>query len=157
MKSVPLLLALLLGACALPQAQPEAPTALSADKDIEAVVDAFDHALATGDSAAVLALLAPDVLIYESGGQEASREEYAAHHMKSDMEFLAGMQRKVLSRARGGDGSEVWVSTRSQLSGRFKDKDMDLLSTESMVLRKTVAGWRIVHIHWSSRPASKSH
>ena len=31
-------------------------------------------------------------------------------------------------------------------------KALSLLSTESMVLRKTGADWRIVHIHWSSRP-----
>jgi len=33
-------------------------------------------------------------------------------------------------------------------------KSVKLVSTETMILRKNADGWRIVHIHWSSRPAS---
>ena len=29
-------------------------------------------------------------------------------------------------------------------------KTITLLSTETMVLKKTAQGWKIVHIHWSS-------
>lgn len=151
------LAAVLLSACALPQTQPEAQAPLKSGGDAQATVEAFDRALGSGDAPAVMALLAPDVLIYESGGQESSREEYAAHHMKSDMAFLASMQRTILGHDSGGDDQNAWVSTRSRIAGRFKDKDIDLLSTESLVLRNTAEGWRIVHIHWSSRPASKDH
>ena len=30
-------------------------------------------------------------------------------------------------------------------------KPVDLVSTETMILEKTAAGWRVKHIHWSSR------
>jgi ketosteroid isomerase-like protein len=30
-------------------------------------------------------------------------------------------------------------------------KPMTIASTETMVLRSTGTGWKIVHIHWSSR------
>jgi ketosteroid isomerase-like protein len=30
-------------------------------------------------------------------------------------------------------------------------KPMTIASTETMVLRSTGAGWKIVHVHWSSR------
>ena len=122
-----------------------------------ATVDAFEAAIVKGDETTAKKLLAPDVLIYESGGQETSRDEYAAHHMKGDMAFLAGSKREVLSRASGGDDQHAWVTTRSRITGRHKDKDVDILSTESMLLKNTSEGWRIVHIHWSSRPASKDH
>ena len=85
--------------------------------------------------------------------QVYAREEYASHHMKGDMAFLAGSKREVLSRAEGGDGRHAWVSTRSRITGRHKDKAVDIFSTESMVLKYTPAGWRIVHIHWSSQNA----
>lgn len=122
-----------------------------------AAVDAFEAALVKGDEAAVQTLLAPDVLIYESGGQESSRDEYAAHHMKGDMAFLAGSKREVLARSEGGDAQHAYVSTRSRITGRHKEKDVDIISTETIVLKYGVLGWRIVHIHWSSRPASKDH
>ena len=119
------------------------------------VVEAFEAAIVKGDEAAAKLLLAPDVLIYESGGQESSRDEYAAHHMKGDMAFLAGSKREVLSRAEGGDDRHAWVSTRSRITGRHKDKDIDVFSTETLMLKNTPQGWRIVHIHWSSQPAQR--
>ncbi len=33
-------------------------------------------------------------------------------------------------------------------------KPTTLLNTETVVLKDTGADWRIVHIHWSSRPKS---
>jgi ketosteroid isomerase-like protein len=30
-------------------------------------------------------------------------------------------------------------------------KEATMLSTETMVLRRGTSGWKIVHIHWSSR------
>ena len=116
--------------------------------------DAFDKAITTGDEARVRALLAPDVLIYESGGQEASLKEYAAHHMKADMAFMAPMQRKILGRKQGTSGELAWVATHSRVTGKYKDKPVDSFSTETLVLKRQGAGWQIVHIQWSSQPAA---
>ena len=142
----------LLASCALPSSRPapEAET-LPADGPVT-VAEAFTAALARGDKAAVLELLAPNVLIYESGGQESSRDEYAAHHMHADMAFMAALKREQLSQESGGAGASAWVATRARLSGRFKDKAIDLDSTETLVMNKTEANWRIVHVHWSSAP-----
>lgn len=131
-------------------ATPPPPKSVSAPA---AAVDAFGAAISKGDEASAKKLLAENVLIYESGGQESSRDEYAAQHLKGDMAFLAGLKQEVLSRAEGGDDAHAWVSTRSRIAGRHKGKDVDVLSTETMVLSNTAEGWRIVHIHWSSRPA----
>jgi len=130
------------------QGAPPAPVVA----DPRAVAEAFNRALAAGDADAVHALLLPDVLIYESGGVEASAAEYASHHMPADMAFMANMRREHLSQESGGDNTNAWVATRSRLSGRFKDKDLDLDSTETLVMSRTEAGWRIVHVHWSSAP-----
>lgn len=116
-----------------------------------ATVDAFQQALEQGDEAAAKALLAPDVLIYESGGQEASREEYARHHLKADIAFLANARVKRLGRWDTGNADLALVTTRSRVGAEHKGKALDLLSTETMALRRTSEGWRIVHIHWSSR------
>jgi hypothetical protein len=94
----------------------------------EEVVLAFHEALASGDSATALKLLAEDVVIYESGGVEASREEYRSHHLPADMAFTSSTER------------EVTVEIHST-------------GTETMLLDLTSDGWRIRHIHWSSRRA----
>ncbi len=96
---------------------------------------------------------APELLVYESGSQESSRDEYAAQHLKEDIAFLARSRREVLSRAEGGDAAYAWVSTRSRLTVQGKGKTVVLPSAETMVLKNTREGWRIVHIHWSSGDA----
>lgn len=113
---------------------------------------AFSAALAKGDAATATELLAPDVLIYESGGQESSRDEYTSHHMKGDMAFLAKAQVQVIERRHGAGGELAWVATRSRITGVHKDKPVDIYSTETLVLKRMSGGWRIVHIQWSSRP-----
>lgn len=125
-------------------------TALQADDPV-AVVGAFHDALAAGDGDAALAQLAPDVVIFESGGAEMSRQEYADHHLGGDMQFAAATSQQVDDQQAITAGDIAYVLTRSRTTGRFRDRDINSLGVESMILRRGTEGWRIVHIHWSSR------
>lgn len=125
--------------------------------DAVAAASAFAVALQSGDEGVIRSLLAPEVLIYEAGSQESSRDEYMSHHMREDMSFLAGMQIHLIDRKQASSGDFAWVATRSRLTGSYRSRPLDLYSTESLVLKRTPAGWRIVHIHWSSAPASDTH
>lgn len=120
-----------------------------------AVADAFGKALAAGDFAQVEAMLDPDVIILESGGAERSRSEYLGHHAKSDAKFLAGSHSTLSHRTARVAGDTAWVASESELHATRDGKPMTLLSTETMVLEQGSSGWKIVHIHWSSR-AKKS-
>ena len=113
-------------------------------------VDAFHTALAAGDTKQALALLADDVLIYEGGGAETSKAEYAAHHLEADMAFLKGVKQSVSARAAQASGDVAWVTSQGETKGTYKDKAIDSASTETMVLRRNDGEWKIVHIHWSS-------
>lgn len=129
------------------------PSAFGGDStDPLATAKAFSAALMAKDEATVKTLLAPDVLIYESGGQETSRDEYAGHHMKGDMEFMANAKVQVLDSKHDVGQDRAWVATRSRITAKLKDKSIDVFSTETLVLKRTPEGWRIVHIQWSSRP-----
>lgn len=117
-----------------------------------AVAERFGKALASGDLKAAGALLDPNVLILESGGVERSREEYLGHHAISDATFLKNAHVQLQRRTARIDGSLVWVGSVSELHTTKDGKPLTLLSTETMVLRRSGSDWRIVHIHWSSRP-----
>lgn len=117
-----------------------------------AVVDAFGTALAAADFDQVEALLDPAVIILESGGAERSRSEYMGHHARSDAEFLAGSHAQLSHRTARTHGNVAWVASERELHASRDGKPLTLLSTETMVLNNTADGWRIVHIHWSSRP-----
>lgn len=122
------------------------------DQGPQAMAEMFNRALAAGDEKAVRALLLPNVLIYESGGVERSAAEYAARHLPADIAFMSQMKRTQLSQSRGGVGTTAWVATRNRLTGRVNGKDVDLDSTETLVMTQTKDGWRIAHVHWSSAP-----
>ncbi|HEX9728234.1 MAG TPA: nuclear transport factor 2 family protein [Gemmatimonadales bacterium] len=115
------------------------------------VVRAFHEALARADSGAALAVLDPDVVIYESGGVESSRDEYRTHHLEADMAFASATTRAVTATRADVRDAVAIVLSQSRTTGTFRDREIDASGTETMLLRRTPDGWRIVHIHWSSR------
>ncbi|WP_309630219.1 nuclear transport factor 2 family protein [Brevundimonas sp.] len=116
-----------------------------------AVVDAFHAALGAGDGEAVLALLTEDVVVLEEGGAERSREEYAGHHLPADMTYAASTEAEVTRRVAWAEGDVAWVLTESRTSGTFNGRAVDRRTAETMILHRQTDGWRIRHIHWSSR------
>jgi len=136
---------------------PNPPLAQIADEatlPVIAVVDAFHAALGSGNAEAVLALLAQDVMVLEEGGAERSREEYAGHHLPADMAFAAATEAEVTRRAAWIDGDIAWVLTEGRTGGQFNGRAINRLTAETMILQRHADGWRIRHIHWSSRAPS---
>jgi ketosteroid isomerase-like protein len=118
-------------------------------------VDAFHNALKRNDVPGALALLADDVMIYEGGRVERSKAEYASHHAPADAAYSAAVPSTLQKRLAIAEGNIAWITSESRATGRYKDKPVDQLTVETMILRKEQDGWRIVHVHWSSRPAPK--
>lgn len=130
----------------------QSPSASSAEAfdDPLATVNRFRGALQDGNVAQVLALLAPDVLVYEAGAEQLSREDYIAHHLKADIAELATVYVDTLSQSGHTNRNSAWVTTRSRWIGREADPRPPASVTETIVLQRSPQGWRIVHIHWSS-------
>ena len=129
-----------------------APAAAEAVK----VVDAFSAAIKAVKLDEAAKLLDPQVLILESGRSERSRDEYLRGHAIVDAAFMQHAQQQLRYRQAQAEGNVAWVGTESALHSMKDGKMIMLLSTETMVLKKTAQGWKIVHIHWSSRPAPKN-
>lgn len=128
-------------------AQSADPVAASA----VAVVDGFHAALKSGDGGAALAFLAEDVVVLEGGGAERSRDEYAHHHLAADMAFAAATTAEVTRRATWVEGDLVWVLTEGRTTGEYNGRAVNSATAETMILHRGPIGWRIRHIHWSSR------
>lgn len=124
-------------------ARAEAPAIDVADdaKPAVIIVDRFFTALKAGELEKAGAELDPGVLILDSGGAERSAAEYPGGHAKGDAAFLKEAHHKQLHRRTPG---ELHV----QCDGR----PATIVSTETMILRSDHAGWKIVHMHGSSRP-----
>ncbi len=113
-------------------------------------VIAFHAAINSGDAVQARMLLDDAVVIFEGGGVERSADQYASHHMKSDMAFLANM--KITSQEHQVKTmTDMAISiARNNIQGMYKDKNIDINSMETIVLKKTDGNWRIIHIHWSN-------
>lgn len=134
-----------------PVPQAAGPSTIPASaRDAAATVDAFHEALHRGDSAAAAALLADDALIFEEGGAERSKAEYAAHHLPADAAFSQIVGSTVTRRAGGSSGPFAWIASEGRMAGTYKGKAVDRVTAESMLLRRIGTTWKIVHVHWSS-------
>jgi len=118
-----------------------------------AAVDAFHAALRRGDQNAAAALLAEDAVIFESGGVERTKAEYAASHLPADAEFSRAVSSVVTHRIGASQGGSAWIASEGRTTGTYKGKAVDMLTAETMILRRMRDGWRIVHVHWSSAAA----
>ena len=116
-----------------------------------ATVDRFFAALSAGDIDKAAAELDPQVIILESGGAERSAAEYLGGHAKSDAEFLKSAKHQPGHRIARASENLAWVASDSDMVIQQDGKPVTIASAETMVLRRTDSGWKIVHIHWSSR------
>jgi len=117
-------------------------------------VDGFHAALRAGDTRAALGFLSDTALIYEAGGAERSKAAYASEHLAADAAFEASATEMPLRRTGGASGDLAWIATEGRVQAKTGEKLTDRLTTETAILRRTPAGWRIEHVHWSSRAAA---
>ena len=127
-----------------------AQTPSAATADVQKVVDAFHAGLKAGDTAAVMTLFAPDVLLLEAGGIE-TRAEYELKHLPGDVEFEKSVTTSFKPYRVMVAGDAAWAVNTNEYKGTFRDRPVDSVGVELMVLTRDAAGWRIRAIHWSSR------
>ncbi|MDF1505449.1 nuclear transport factor 2 family protein [Roseisolibacter sp. H3M3-2] len=116
-------------------------------------VTKFHQALARGDSAAALALLAPDATVLEGGSLETVAE-YRAHHLPADIGFARAVPGERAPLRVRVQGDVAWVVGTSTTKGEYQGRPVNSAGAELMVLTRMPHGWRIAAIHWSSRRRS---
>jgi mono/diheme cytochrome c family protein/ketosteroid isomerase-like protein len=117
----------------------------------ESAAKAFHAALSRGDRAAVLALLAPAVVIREDG-ETQTRAVYAAGHLDHDIAFLKGADIRAVDMGSMPMGDTAMVGSRSQVRTTHHGEPVAVLSSEMLTLRKAPSGWLITQVDWASQP-----
>jgi ketosteroid isomerase-like protein len=113
-------------------------------------VEQFHAALAAGDSAKAMSLLADDVMILESGAVQ-TRADYLGGHLGADMKASQGSkaERTLVKVTIMGDAA--YVVSRSLTPATGAQGSTGSETAELVVLSKSATGWKIRAIHWSSR------
>lgn len=116
-----------------------------------AISKAFHEALNRGDRQAVLALLAPEVVIRE-GGETQSREAYAASHLNHDIAFLKEADIRPVDIGSMAMGDTAMVGSRRQVRTMHDGEQGAVPSSEMLTPKKAPSGWLITQVDWSSQP-----
>lgn len=133
------------------QSAPPPAAAMAADSAaVVAAVEGYHRALAAGDSVAALTLLAPDVVILESGGAE-TLAEYRSHHLPGDIAFARAARTTRSPLRVAVRGNAAWATSTSTVVGSYRGRAVNSAGAELMVLTRDGGGWKIAAIHWSSR------
>lgn len=107
-------------------AEPATATAMAMFSGLEhpatPTVLAFHAALKAGERQAVVRLLASDVVIFEGGGVERSRDEYQSHPMASAMAYLQHMSTTTIGHHVKVQGDSAVSLARTLVVGQFKEK-----------------------------------
>jgi ketosteroid isomerase-like protein len=160
-----LLAASLLLATGSVSAQPSAPSAAAptttaplspAASAAEQVVNAFMTDLANGQLEAARQLMAPDAVVMANGQVLGDRDRYINGAAKGDAAALAGTQRELLHRSVQAGNDIGWVVSEKRVrrdATSAAQGPREVLVTETMLLARTTGGWKITHIHWSTRQA----
>ena len=118
---------------------------------VRAAAEAFSRSLASGDSTAVIALLHPDVVIFE-GGRWESLDDYRKGHLRADMQFLKSVKQETARAQITVSGDLAVITRENNTTGTVGERTIDSIGAETLVLVRTPDGWKLRHVHWSSRP-----
>lgn len=116
-----------------------------------ATVDRFIAALKAGDIERAAAELDPELIVLEGGNAELSKQQYLSQHAGHDAEFLKTATIDTGYRRARVTGDLAWVASLTETLAEHDGQPITIDGAESMVLKRGESGWRIVHIHWSSR------
>jgi len=116
-------------------------------------VASFHQAIRNANAKRARSLLDEHVVIFEGNGVERSADEYANHHMKSDMKFMSKMTVKMIEHNVHEVGNMAYSASRSSVKGNYNEGEINFNSVETMILTRADekgSSWKIVHIHWSN-------
>ncbi|MEP6590447.1 MAG: DUF4440 domain-containing protein [Gemmatimonadota bacterium] len=134
----------------VPAAGASAQTPATDSVAVVRVVNQFHERMLAADTAGAAALLAPELVVMEGGAIER-RADYLAHHLPADIEATrAAPSQRTLVHLTATTEMAV-VASSSRTTREVRGQPMESTGAELMVLRRTVEGWRISAIHWSSR------
>jgi ketosteroid isomerase-like protein len=125
-----------------------------AAKEAVEVVNGFMASLVAGKLDAARQYMTPDAVVMANGNVLGNRDGYINGAAKADAAALAQVQRELLRRDVKAGNNFGWVLSEKRIApmGAAQGAPSEVV-TETMLLARTDAGWKITHIHWSGRHA----
>lgn len=130
-----------------------APVMSQDARDAVELVDAFAAVLAAGQLDAARQFLTADAVIVANGKTLGTRDAYIDGPARGDAAALRTVDRDILHRNAWAGPGCAYVVTEKRLRAPGATTGPSEVVIETMLVRKTESGWKIVHVHWSGRHA----
>ena len=137
---------------AKPQAAAQAARNPAAEAAVQAV-DAFMAAMAGGQFETARQLMTPDAMVMANGVVLGPRDAYIDGAAKQIAAALQNSKRELLHRKVDAGPNVAWVLSEKLVKPSKQGVPAEVL-TETMLLARTAQGWKVAHVHWSTRPAA---
>lgn len=128
--------------------------AVDLSAEVKAAYESFNRAVETGHTQGALRLLHPQLVVFEMGHVEGSRDDFQRDHLPADIEVMKTSKLEgpapTIHVAEGG--RFAWVLSTYRLTGTYKDRILDSEGTTTAILVRSQGGWLIRHLHYSSHP-----
>lgn len=121
----------------------------------EAALQAFTDAMQIGNRDLAGEWLAANVVITDGAVRTRSREEYVAGAMHRTMDVLKTAKIVVQDRQVHPNVDSAHIVTTSRVTGRDGNGAVDIVRTETAMLRRLPEGWRIVELDTQSKSAQQ--
>ena len=79
-----------------------------------------------------------------------SKVEYISGHFHGDSAYLAAIDRDQKSSDLKIVGDVAWLVSTTHMHGTYREREVDSISVETLVLHLSDSKWEIAAVHWSS-------
>ena len=122
------------------------------EKEIAAVLNAYRSALTARDVESLNKVFREDAIIFENSSVEGTWTEYRDHHLRPEFEHLSGFEVGPSNLEVTREGNTAWAIDHFPFTVvTEKGERIRLNAAVTYVLRRDRTGWKVVHMHWSSR------
>ena len=128
----------------------------NAEQAVRSAVSAYNRAFVEKDLAALKALLAPDVVLYEHSVRNIGLDDVWEHHLRPEVSAFEGTKADFTDLRVWASDELALVTRNYAITATMNGRAIDARGNETMGWALRDGAWKVIHIHYSHpcpRPA----
>ncbi|MGH7751773.1 MAG: nuclear transport factor 2 family protein [Gemmatimonadales bacterium] len=119
------------------------------DAGVRAGVAAYNDAMVRKDLAALRAMLAPDIVLYEHSVRNIGLEDVWENHLRPEVAGFQDMKADFTDMRVWVSGGIALVTRQYAITATMNGRPIDARGNETMGWALRDGQWKVVHIHYS--------
>lgn len=122
---------------------------------LQALIARHTAAIEASDLGSLDAIYAPDVVVFENGGENRGWPDYRDRHLGPDLKEMKELRYRTTNVIVVPGADLAWATFDYELHAVVNGAAVAVRGKGTMVFKRTPAGWRIAHEHNSSGRRAK--